>query len=124
MNRNSMKTERRQFNRVAFRAPATLSINGEMVKCEILDLCLHGVLLSLIDQSSLDLDSISQLTIPLDEEHIISMEIKLTHQNGSELGFECQHIDLDSITHLRRLVELNLGDSKLLEREFSVLIQS
>ena len=30
-------------------------------------------------------------------------------------------IDLDSITHLRRLVELNLGDEKLLERELSHL---
>jgi len=32
-----------------------------------------------------------------------------------------QHIDLDSISHLRRLVELNLGDEALLERELAAL---
>ena len=31
------------------------------------------------------------------------------------------HIDLESISHLRRLVELNLGDSSLLERELAAL---
>jgi len=29
----------------------------------------------------------------------------------------CLSIDLDSITHLRRLLELNLGDPQLVERE-------
>jgi hypothetical protein len=37
------------------------------------------------------------------------------------LGFVCQYIDLDSISHLRRLVELNLGDGSLLERELAAL---
>jgi hypothetical protein len=38
------------------------------------------------------------------------------------LGFQVQYIDLDSATHLRRLVELNLGDPALLEREFENLL--
>jgi len=29
----------------------------------------------------------------------------------------CQRIDMDSITHLRRLIELNAGDPGLLQRE-------
>jgi hypothetical protein len=31
---------------------------------------------------------------------------------------------LDSITHLRRLVELNSGDPALLDREFSSLVRA
>jgi len=31
-------------------------------------------------------------------------------------------IDVDSASHLRRLLELNLGDSQLLEREYHELI--
>jgi hypothetical protein len=34
----------------------------------------------------------------------------------------CESIDLDSITHLRRLVELNAGDPALLERELTALV--
>ena len=37
-------------------------------------------------------------------------------------GLHCLAIDIDSVTHLRRLVELNLGDPALLEREVSALV--
>jgi hypothetical protein len=38
-------------------------------------------------------------------------------------GLACREIDLDSVTHLRRLVALNLGDETLAEREFAQLTQ-
>jgi hypothetical protein len=49
------------------------------------------------------------------------MEVVLTRAQPQSLGFVCRHIDLDSISHLRRLVELNLGDEQLLERELAAL---
>lgn len=52
----------------------------------------------------------------------ISMESAVTHVEGRRAGLHCLTIDLDSVTHLRRLVELNLGDPALLERELSALI--
>jgi hypothetical protein len=45
-----------------------------------------------------------------------------SHTRGQNAGLLCLDIDIDSVTHLRRLVELNLGDSDLLERELSALI--
>ena len=51
------------------------------------------------------------------------MEVVLTRTLQDHLGFVCRHIDLDSISHLRRLVELNLGDESLLERELAALGQ-
>lgn len=51
------------------------------------------------------------------------MTVSLAHEKGRQLGFYCEEIDLDSITHLRRLIELNLGSSELLERELSALVQ-
>ena len=38
------------------------------------------------------------------------------------LACAARSIDLDSITHLRRLVELNSGDAAMLERELHTLI--
>ena len=42
---------------------------------------------------------------------------------GGKIGLQCESIDLDSITHLRRLVELNAGDPALLDRELSSLLK-
>jgi hypothetical protein len=36
----------------------------------------------------------------------------------------CKEIDLDSISHLRRLIELNLGDQEELERELGALLKA
>ena len=50
------------------------------------------------------------------------MEVSVAHIEESRIGFYCQHIDIDSISHLHRLVELNLGNEKLLEREMSEML--
>jgi len=53
----------------------------------------------------------------------ISMNAKVVHIDNNHLGFECENLDIDSSTHLRRLIELNLGDPELLNRELSELIE-
>ena len=52
----------------------------------------------------------------------ISMWGTVVHIDDQQIGLRCDSIDLDSITHLRRLVELNSGDPAELEREISALI--
>ena len=52
----------------------------------------------------------------------VHMRVRLAHDDHGQLGFVCEHIDLASISHLRRLVELNLGDPQELERELGALI--
>jgi hypothetical protein len=52
----------------------------------------------------------------------VRMEVSLKHIEGQHAGFRCEHIDLDSISRLRRLVELNLGDSESLHRELTELM--
>ncbi|TQV85326.1 PilZ domain-containing protein [Aliikangiella coralliicola] len=119
-----MIDERRQFNRVAFNTVATLTIDKLETECQIVDLSLHGVLLKLMGIFDTEIGSTYQIEIPLGEDNeLIAMELELMHQNENGLGLMCTNIDLDSITHLRRLVELNLGDSELLERDFSSLIK-
>jgi hypothetical protein len=51
----------------------------------------------------------------------IRMEVTVVHHMANYYGLVCREIDLDSVTHLRRLVELNLGNELLAEREFSQL---
>ena len=49
------------------------------------------------------------------------MHIAVVHETDNETGLQCNAIDIDSVTHLRRLVELNLGDSDQLNKELSQL---
>ncbi len=50
------------------------------------------------------------------------MKVQLTHDRDDVLGYQCIAIDMDSIGHLRRLVELNLGAPKACERELIELL--
>jgi len=64
-----------------------------------------------------------QLKIQLgDSELVITMDVSLAHSSDECLGFCCEHIDLDSITHLRRRLELNIGDEERINHELSALI--
>ncbi|WP_196138659.1 PilZ domain-containing protein [Aliikangiella sp. G2MR2-5] len=120
-----MTDERRRFNRIAFDTNATLSGDKLTVECHLHDISLQGVLLSLARPCKVEVGKSYHLHIPLDEhEHIIDMELELKNVRGDQLGLRCKHIDLDSITHLRRLVELNLGETELLERDFAHLVDA
>jgi hypothetical protein len=49
---------------------------------------------------------------------------EIAHREGRQVGVRCLEIDLDSISHLRRLVELNVGDEAILHRELGALVRS
>lgn len=49
------------------------------------------------------------------------MEGQVAQRQSRRLGFQCNRIDLESMSQLKRLVELNLGNEALLERELTEL---
>lgn len=113
----------RHFHRVLYAAKATLSNEDNTWSCEIIDLSLKGCLLAFDAPWGGDLEKLYMLTLELSEDTHIKMELAPTHVIGNKTGFKCTHIDIDSISELRRLVELNLGDSALLERDLQALIE-
>jgi hypothetical protein len=113
--------EKRQFTRVAFDAPALIEQDGHRWQTTVLDLSLKGILLKSTLQAPLNADKPLLITITLAPDCDINMHTHWVHSNGGNSGLRCDSIDLDSITHLRRLVELNLGDEGVLERELTHL---
>lgn len=116
-------SERRRFRRIAFDATAELRQNGSEWPVTLVDLSLKGLLVERPDgwkgNKALPFD----VDIRLDQKTHIKMQARLTHEEHGQLGFVCKHIDLDSISHLRRFVELNLGDEQELERELGALLE-
>lgn len=120
-----MTDERRLHSRIAFHSPAELVFPDRTISVIVLDLSLKGALISLPSDLAIDQQSVCMLHVHLNDAEIkdnISMEARVAHCDGARAGLLCLTIDIDSVTHLRRLVELNLGDPKLLERELSTLI--
>jgi hypothetical protein len=62
-----------------------------------------------------------ELSMELGDSLEIRMNLVLVRSTEQRIGFRCSHIDLDNACELRRLVELNLGDSSLLERDLNAL---
>ena len=120
-----MTSERRQFSRVHFQSAAKLFLPGGEIGVEIVDLSLRGALIRPETDSYIKVGSLCTLKIRLDDlGACIRMECTVVHGRTGLYGLLCREIDLDSITHLRRLVALNLGDENLLEREFGLLHSS
>lgn len=120
-----MTSNRRQFSRVHFQSEASLFLaNGEFA-VEVIDLSLKGALIRPLGDLYAKVGSHCTLKLRLDDDGTgIRMEGTIVHHQGALYGLICREIDLDSITHLRRLVALNLGDENLLDREFGLLVSA
>ncbi|HCW96370.1 PilZ domain-containing protein [Pseudomonas sp. S5(2021)] len=114
-------SERRRFQRIGFEAEALLSQGEREWTVRVHDLSLKGLLVECPVGGAVQKDLPLQASIRLAADVQVEMEVLPAHEHDGLLGLACQHIDLDSMTHLRRLVELNLGDTSLLERELAAL---
>lgn len=117
--------EKRQFSRFAFDSIVILEKEQQQWESSLQDISLKGALVSKPENWDDDKDGEFKLSIHIDNsDHEINMDVHLAHTEKDQIGFHCEKIDLDSVTNLRRLVELNLGDEKMLEREIANMIAS
>lgn len=117
--------ERRRFSRVPFDSDAHInSKTGELhLNCPVIDVSIKGALVAKPENWQGTVGSDYQLDLVLEQgQLVIKMDVSVAHIDDDQIGFICHHIDLDSITHLKRLIELNLGDPELLQRELSSLL--
>lgn len=116
--------ERRRFHRIATDKPASLSVAGTEFQCQVVDISLHGILLDCA--SAIAVSAIGEpasARVQFDGADFgIGLEGRVIHVDGRHVGIESRQMDLESAARLRRLVELNLADEALLERELGELI--
>lgn len=117
------RENKRHFHRVGHDAHVSLSLAGLAYGGTLEDISLKGCLLKLDEHMVLDTSRPYHLSIQLTYSIKIQMEAMVSHQDGLMAGFRCLSIDSDSIANLKRLVELNLGDSGLLERDMQALLR-
>jgi hypothetical protein len=121
MNNND---ERRLFSRIPFEISAFLfGKSGGPISVDLLDISLQGLLIHKPDNWKATLGETFKAEITLESSNVqLKMVLSVAHISDDHIGFHCDNIDLESISHLKRLVELNIGDNDLLERELHALI--
>lgn len=115
--------EKRHFTRIKIDGSTVVHYLENRFPAELIDISLKGALLTKPAEVELPIDSVCEIQINLEgSDVVINMSGHVTHRLETQVGICCDHIDLDSITHLKRLIELNLGEEPLLERELHELI--
>lgn len=121
-------TESRHYSRIQFDADVELNIRllEDIHTAHLLDISLKGALLetdkaitSFIQRRSCQMT----LTLSNNSEKII-MQGKVAHHAGHLIGIEALHMDIDSMTSLRKLILLNTGSEEQLEIELSHMLNS
>lgn len=114
---------RRQFTRVLFSMTAKLTVDDSQFDVKIHDISLNGALLYFDCGEAILTRKIGLLSFQLDNssDAEIVMNIAVVHQEANEIGVQCNAIDITSVSLLRRLIELNLGDDEQLHKELSQL---
>jgi len=117
--------ERRRFHRIATDKPVSLQDGDMQHSGTVLDISLQGLLLQSNGSWNPTIGTRVRAGVRLGEEMPeINMDGEIAHIDGKRVGLRCVGIDLESASMLRRMIELNLGDGELLERDLSQLLAS
>jgi len=114
--------DNRKFSRILFSSKARIIQGEQTYETELLDLSLKGALVRRPADWQHANGNVALLQVVLNDSELqLDMEVSVAHIHDDTLGLRCERIDIESASHLRRLLELNLGDADLLSRELSEL---
>ncbi len=116
-----LKTERRSYSRIPFHAEILMQSGHEEWSCNLLDISLRGMLVEPPENLDIALDRPCAMALFLGEAVSIHARVRIIRNDEDTWGLQWLQIDLNSLQHLRRLLELNTNDPELLTRELSDL---
>jgi len=117
--------EQRKFRRIPFQCNAQIRCGDRTYTAELLDISMKGALMLVRDMADRNVGHTCYLDIKLVNSDIhLLFEAELAHKDDNHYGFVFHGEDIETFTHLRRLLELNLGDAEIIERELADLTKT
>jgi PilZ domain-containing protein len=116
-------SEHRLFHRIRFVVKTDVEMDGKSGEAVLVDISLKGALLTFPQELHPEQGLSCRLKIHLEESDIIliiSGNVVHVHENMAGIKFTL--IDIDSMIHLRRLLELNTDDPDQVRSELHSLI--
>jgi len=115
-------TEQRHFQRVPFAIGATIEFGTERYGAEVVDICLKGALLRLPEPTPHQRGEACTVTIALaGTDAVIRFEAEVAHLRDRFLGVKLLKTDVDSMIHLRNIIQLNTADPDQVRKELAFL---
>ena len=121
MSHSNSESERRQYQRIPFIAEVIMEKGDDQWSCELLDISLKGVLLEAPEGVEPDKNADYLIELVLGEDVAIRMMANISHVNNHHWGLHWNNIDIEGLSHLRRLLELNMSDGDEMHRELADL---
>jgi len=110
----------RRFRRIPFAAEVSLTVDHDYWTGELLDVAMKGALVETMVPLPISTGTRCQLRIPLPGTTIsLDFDAELVHVEDQQYGFKFISEDLETLTHLRKLIELNTGDAETTRSELS-----
>ena len=115
----------RHFRRIPFEAEVTLSSGQNIWTGELLDVAMKGAMVGTDTSLPLSLGAKYSLCISLPGTPIsLDFQAELVHSEESCYGFKFISENLETLTHLRKLIELNTGDAEATRSELSAWLSA
>lgn len=121
MTSQTPETERRHYKRIPFIAEVLLRQDEQQWHCRLLDISLKGLLIECIEGLPSEPTDSFDVSLVLSEDVVINMQASISHCSEDHCGLVWQNIELEGLTHLRRLLELNMNDAEEINRELAEL---
>jgi len=112
----------RHFTRIKTGLQAVLIGQGHEVTGDLVDICLKGALIELENERCIHGgDYTVRIHLP-DSDVTMTFYGECVHEEGKHYGIKFLKEDIESITHLRRYLELNCADYDKITGELAFLI--
>lgn len=117
--------EKRHFSRIMIESEVELSSGEFKWHSHLVDLSLKGALIECPSQFIPNISAKLHIKIMLPSHpQEIEFDGTICHIERNNLGVRCDKMDIFSISELRKMLELNLGNEDLLNRELHALAES
>ena len=117
----SEQSERRNYSRIPFTAEILMQCGDQEWSCNLLDISLKGMLVEPPENLDIDINNPCGMALFLGDDVSIHARVKITHSSNGNWGLKWLQIDVKSLQHLRRLIEVNANNPEMLNRELSEL---
>jgi len=121
VNNSESENERRHYKRIAFIAEVLVQKDDRQWTCGLEDISLKGMLVLAPESVEPQQNAVYSVELVLGEGVSIKIQARISHITENHWGLQWENIDLDGLTHLRRLLELNMADPAEMHRELADL---
>ena len=121
MEKEPAAEERRRFQRLALNGSARLYATSGYWDTQLIDMSLKGVLVVRPPGCDPVPGTRFRMDLRVNDAVVISMGVEAARVEPQRIALAWDRIDLDSLTRLKRVIELNIAEPELLNRELAGL---